>query len=257
MTGAPMPQEPAPGAPRGMGRPPLRAWTLRVVDAFDVEPRMRRMRLTADDLHEMSYRPGQDLVLQIPLPGGETGRRHYTIRRLDREARLLEIDILLHGDTPGPSWARAARPGDLIEARGPRGRTVVDPEADWHLFCGDETGLPAILHMLETLPAGVPAFVFLEVASPEDRVPVDSPAEVTVEWVFRDGAPPGPGTLLLDRLERFALPEGRGKAYVTGETSNVRRQRQSLLSRGMTREQVAAEGYWRPGRAGGHDHVDD
>jgi NADPH-dependent ferric siderophore reductase len=239
------------------GRPMLRAWTLRVVDAHDVEPRMRRVRLTADDLHEMDYRPGQDIVLQVPLGGGETGRRHYTIRRLDKGARLLEIDVLLHGDTPGPAWARGARPGDLIEARGPRGRTVVDPAADWHLFCGDETGLPAILHMLETLPEGARAFVFLETGSPEDRVPMESPAEVTVHWVFRQGMPPGPSTLLLDRLGAFELPDGRGKAYITGETSNVRRQRQSLIARGMTRDQVAAEGYWRPGRAGGHDHVDD
>jgi hypothetical protein len=29
------------------------------------------------------------------------------------------------------------------------------------------------------------------------------------------------------------------------------------LAHGMTREQIYAEGYWRPGRVGGHDHVED
>ncbi len=26
---------------------------------------------------------------------------------------------------------------------------------------------------------------------------------------------------------------------------------------GLTREQISSEGYWRPGRIGGHDHVND
>jgi NADPH-dependent ferric siderophore reductase len=53
------------------------------------------------------------------------------------------------------------------------------------------------------------------------------------------------------------LPHGRGHAILIGETSNVRKQRQNLISRGLTREQIASEGYWRPGRIGGHDHVED
>jgi hypothetical protein len=29
------------------------------------------------------------------------------------------------------------------------------------------------------------------------------------------------------------------------------------LDRGMSRDQIYAEGYWRPGRVGGHDHVEN
>ena len=30
-----------------------------------------------------------------------------------------------------------------------------------------------------------------------------------------------------------------------------------LIARGLTRDQIYSEGYWRPGRIGGHDHVNE
>ena len=121
-----------PAAPAS--RPALEEWLLSVVEAFDVEPRLRRVVFTADSLDQLDYRPGQALVLRMPLPEGGTGRRDYTIRWLDRSAKRLAIDFVLHGATPAPSWARAAQAGHTLLAHGPRGRTVVAPAADWHLF---------------------------------------------------------------------------------------------------------------------------
>ena len=60
---------------------------------------------------------------------------------------------------------------------------------------------------------------------------------------------------MFDAVEKFQFPQGNGHAYVIGETSNVRAVRHRLLERGLKREQISAEGYWRPGRIGGHDHV--
>jgi NADPH-dependent ferric siderophore reductase len=48
-----------------------------------------------------------------------------------------------------------------------------------------------------------------------------------------------------------------GHAYTLGETGLVRTLRQGLVARGLAKSQIFAEGYWRPGRVGGHDHVDD
>lgn len=244
------------GSRKGHGRPEMPVWELTVVEAFDVTPRMRRVVFTGE-FAAMSYAPGQALVLAMPLPGGGTGRRDYTIRALDRSGCRLSMDFVLHGDTPAPRWARQAKAGDILQARGPRGRTVFNPTADWHLFCGDETCLPAILHMLETIDAKPKVHVFIEVESPEDHQSVPPAFASSVVWVHRNGRQPGPNTVLLDELIAFALPDGRGHAYLIGETSNVRAQRQHLIGRGFTREQISSEGYWRPGRIGGHDHVDD
>ncbi len=237
-------------------RPMLPAWTLIVAESRPLTPRMQRVTFTVGGHDAFVYRPGQALVCQIPLGNGETGRRDYTIRGYEPEHRRLAIDFVLHGETPGPRWALSVLPGDLLETRGPRGGTVLRPDADWHLMTGDETCIPAILHLLEALPAGAKAHAFIEVADAADEQPVVSRGDVTLRWLHR-GGPAGPGSFMLDHLKAFALPAGRGHAYLIGETSNVRGQRHHLLARGMERPQIASEGYWRPGRIGGHDHVED
>jgi NADPH-dependent ferric siderophore reductase len=245
----------APLGKAGGGKPVGRAWSLRVVDSFDLTPRMRRVRLTADDLDALDHLPGQELVLAIPSEGGEPARRHLTISALDRASRTLDIDFVLHGHGPAGLWARAAKPGDSIAAVGPRGRITAATDADWHLFSGDETCIPAIFAIIRALPRSAKAFVFFEIDGPEERQTLDAAAELHCRWLFRDGAPPGPSRILFDALQAFELPTGRGHAYIIGETSNVRAQRQRLLERGLIREQISAEGYWRPDRIGGHDHV--
>ena len=84
-------------------RPPLRSWTMRVVDSFDVAPNMRRVVLTAADIDEFAYKPGQALVLMVPLPE----RRDGTARLHDPHhgpirPGTISIDFVLHGDTPAP-----------------------------------------------------------------------------------------------------------------------------------------------------------
>lgn len=158
---------------------------------------------------------------------------------------------------PSPNWAKKARAGDRIEAKGPRGGAWIRQEADWHLLSGDETGLPAIAHMLETAPAGARVFAFVEVDGPGDHIEIPTKADVTIRWLHRNGARPGPNELALAAIEALELPAGRGHAVIVGETSNVRRQRHALIALGLTRDQISSEGYWRLGRVGGHDHVDD
>jgi NADPH-dependent ferric siderophore reductase len=60
---------------------------------------------------------------------------------------------------------------------------------------------------------------------------------------------------LIARLAAYPFPAGHGHAYVLGETSTIRRQRHDLLACGLSKDQIFGEGYWRPGRLGGHDHL--
>jgi NADPH-dependent ferric siderophore reductase len=225
-----------------LARKGRRAWQLSVVDKQMLTPRMARVRFSGLDLDELDWKRGQDLVLEIPH--GETViRRHYTVRHHDAAARTLDIDFVLHGPSPVGDWVASVKSGDTIVGVGPRGHTYVR-EADWHLFIGDETAIPGIFAMLEGLPAGAQTHAFIQVESEADCLARDG-----IDWVLR-----APGALY-DRVERFALPSGNGQAYVIGETAIVRAIRQRLIARGLAKERIAAEGYWRPGRVGGHDHV--
>jgi NADPH-dependent ferric siderophore reductase len=156
------------------GRPNLPEWELEVVSTRDLTPRMRRVVLTVPKLEGVTYRAGQSLMLSVPAPENDVRRREYTIRGFDRAGGEIMLDFLMHGRTPAPEWARGAEPGARILARGPRGHTVFAENADWHLFLGDETCIPAILHILEEAPAGIRAFALIEVAGHADEMPVNS-----------------------------------------------------------------------------------
>jgi NADPH-dependent ferric siderophore reductase len=246
------------GLPFGLDRvmrPPMRSWNLTVTGRTQLTPRMMRVSFAAADLVAETWRPGQDLVLSLPQTDGSTARRHYTIRGADRASGRLDIDFVVHGDSPAVRWARSASAGEVIEAQGPRGRTGLASDVAHHLFCGDETCIPGIFAMIEALPPGAGATALIEIANAEEAQSLPARDGVKIEWLSRNGARPGPSTLLLDRLEALSPSPAAAHAYVIGETSNVRAQRHYLLERGFDKARITAEGYWRPGRVGGHDHV--
>ena len=234
-----------------------RLWCVTVKDVFDIAPRMRRVRVTGGDLTGFDAQAGQEIILRLPQQNGEVLRRHYTIRRFDAAANTLDIDFVLHGDSPAVTWASNAKPNDRLDFTGPRGRVAFDPDAEWHLFVGDDTCIPGIFSMIESVPATSRAFAFIEVGDASDKQVIEAGSGSSVEWLYRNGAHAGPSRILADRLATFVPPTGRGRAYIIGETSNARLMRREMIARGFPKEQISAEGYWRPGRVGGHDHVDD
>jgi NADPH-dependent ferric siderophore reductase len=226
-------------------------WELEVIETRDVTPTMRRVRCTAPGLADLSYQPGQDLMLNVPAAGETSFRRRYTIRSFDPAVPAVDIDVVLHGDGPAAAWAAAVQPGGRIEAIGPRGKVTVDPAADWHLFAGDDSAIPASLAMAESLPASGRAIVILEVDGPADEQTARAAdgREVAVEWVHRGGAEPSSGATLVAALQAVGLPEGSGHAYLAGELGVVAQMRNTLLERGLAAEQISAKPYWRAGRA--------
>ena len=106
----------------------------------------------------------------LTVPAGQTTyRRRYTIRSFDQAAPSLDIDVVLHGDGPAAAWAASVQPGGRIEAIGPRGKVTVDAGADWHLFAGDDSAVPASLAMAESLSDPDRAIVILEVDGADDQ----------------------------------------------------------------------------------------
>jgi len=221
-------------------------WRFEVAGVEEVTPRMRRLWLHADGLRDLGHQPGQDLMLAVPVAEGATVNRRYSIRHTDAEREAVAVDVVRHGDGPAARWAELARPGDVIDAIGPRGRIVVDAEAAWHLFVGDESALPATLAMLEAVPAGAPAVALLEVDGPEEEQ--DAPAG-TVVWVHRKGVEPGEAGPLLAALDQVALPEGQGRAYVAGERRVVAAVRRRLRERGVDDSWISPKAYWSRGQA--------
>ncbi len=169
---------------------------LEVVGNTQLTPHMQRLELTAPELADLTYLPGQDVMLLVAVDGNRPVRRRYTIRALDTTRQLLTLDIVRHGDGPGERWVRSAQPGDTIEGIAPRGKIFVAGQADWHLFAADESGLAAVFAMAGSLPAAAQATAILEVPELADEQRPTVPAGVSLRWLPRDGRrrrPGGPG----------------------------------------------------------------
>ena len=222
-----------------------------VAETTQLTPHMQRLVLTAAELDGFTFRAGQDVMLLVATDGRRPVRRRYTIRRLDPAVRRLTLDVVLHGDGPGERWIRAARPGDRIEGIGPRGKIFPNPDADWHLFMGDEAALPAMLAMTESLPGDAEATLVIEVPEAADEQDIDAAARTRVSWLHRLDGPAGDpaASALVTEAAEVELPPGRGHAYLLGEASVVLAMRERLAARGLPDDQMSPKAYWGVGRA--------
>lgn len=185
---------------------------------------------------------------QLP-PEASPVMRTYTIRWIDVEAQELAIDFVVHGDEgiAGP-WAAHAQAGDEIHLRGPNGGYAPDPTADWHLFVGDESSIPAIAASLEALEPGARAIAFIEVYGVDDEMTLKTDADLELHWLHRGENPAGSTTLLDDAVRAMEWPQGRAHAFVHGESALLKSVRPYVLNdKAVARADVSVSAYWRKG----------
>src|SRR6266852_1886022 len=233
--------------PRLLTIPGVGPLELEVAEAADLGPRMRSIRLTGRGLEDFTYQPGQDVMLV--LGGGDRPlSRRYSIRSFDPLTKTLELNIVAHGvHGPGAEWASTTQPGDRINGVGPRGKIYLDPDADWHLFMGDDTAAPASLNMLEALAPGVPGLTYLEVTSAEDELSTSSSQRVN--WLHRGDMRAISSDLLIDTMNSVELPPGQGHVYIAGEVQIVAAVQRAALARGLAPEQLSPKAYWGRGKS--------
>ena len=205
--------------------------------------------------------PARDLVIpdwngnEFLLPDGRRpALRTFTPRRLDTDALELDLDIVIHGSGVASEWAETAEVGDRVAVSGPGRGYAIDTDAPAFLVGGDETALPAISQLLETLPVDRQVQVHIEITHAIARIPLPYHPAAVVSWHrLEDGAPPGDALLAAVRSVDL-VPDMR--VWVAGEAAGVQRIRKHLLEeRRIPRSQTTVRGYWKHGRTGGA--VDD
>ncbi|WP_046528859.1 siderophore-interacting protein [Cellulomonas sp. FA1] len=208
-------------------------------------------------------RPGQDV---LHLPGSVTLRgytrflampdsrrallRNYTVRAA--RPGEIDIDLVAHGDvtatTPSAAgWAARCEVGSPVALLDEGVGWAGDGTHDWTLVVADESGLPAALGVLASLPADARGLALLEVPTPEDSQPVVGPAGVEVRWLARDDHDAVPGVLALRTVVAATLPAGRPYAFVVGEQALAAGVRRHLVARGVDKRDITFCGYWRHG----------
>jgi NADPH-dependent ferric siderophore reductase len=221
-----------------------------------------KLAFVADDLDDRDVDAlPQPLTLDsfrgLP-PGKQPSVRTMTVRRVDEAAREITIDIAVHGEhgVAGP-WAVTAQPGQRIYLMGPGGAYTPDPAADWHLLAGDESALPAIAAALEALPAGAVGKAFIEVAGPDDEVPLTAPESVDVRWVYRGGRADlvpedraGDFAPLIEAVTSAQWLPGNVHVFIHGEAQAVMHNLRPYIrnKREVDAKWASISGYWRRGR---------
>lgn len=176
--------------------------------------------------------------------------RTYTVREVDDVEGWLSVDVVVHGEAgvAGP-WAARVQPGERVVLSGPGGAYRPDASADWHLFAGDESSLPAIAASLEELPDDARGVALIEVAGPQGELPLRAPAGVDVRWLHRGDVPAGTSTVLVDTVAALDWSDGRVQVFAHGEREAMKALRDVFFTaRGLERSQVSISGYWAYGR---------
>jgi NADPH-dependent ferric siderophore reductase len=191
------------------------------------------------------------------LPDGVRAvMRSYTLRSLRHDPDEIDIDFVLHTPAgPASRWAAGAAAGDRVVVLGPavadnRAIRFRPPEdTDLMLIWGDETALPAVSAILESLPAGARARVWLEVHDAGDIQDLVTAAEAEITWLVRDAGSVEGSPMALDALRADRLPPAEHPyAWIAGESGSVKRLRRHLVQeRGIDRRRVTFVGYWRQG----------
>jgi NADPH-dependent ferric siderophore reductase len=227
--------------------PGVAAFELTLGDRKMLGPHLVEVVLNGD-LANLSPAPGNDVMLAVPVEGGDGSfRRRYTILSSDDSSITLWIDTSAEG--PGSRWASTAPIGSAIEAVGPRGKVTTDEMADWHLFIGDLSFLAAATAMATAIEAPGQAIFILEVDDPDDAVAphLDEGIGLTFCVIERDGRGLDDAAGLLAGLAAIELPDDKGSCYVGGELGVVATIKQALRQRGLRDDAISAKPYWRLG----------
>ena len=261
---------------------PFRFFSLQVTRTRRLGPSLVRVTFTGEDLAQcLSHGLDQSLSLFVPHPGQSAPvvpldlgdgwwqawrelpddvravMRSYTLRALRHDPDEIDIDFVLHTPAgPASAWAARAVAGDNVLILGPaiadnRAIRFRPPEdSDLMVLWGDESALPAVSSVLESLPPGTPTRVWLEVRDAGNIQDLPTAADAEITWLVRDDGDRAPcSPLALDALRAAQLPPAQAPyVWIAGESGCVKELRRHFVrERGIDRRRVTFVGYWRQG----------
>ncbi|MFF9116194.1 siderophore-interacting protein [Streptomyces massasporeus] len=215
-----------------------------VTEVEDVTPEYRRLRFTDGGLLAAT---GVHPTMWVRLWFDNAGKPHqraYTLVDPDAGAGTFGLEFALH-EGCASDWARAAKPGDTIEAT-VQGTGFEHPDpAPSHVFAvGDPASLPAINSLLDAL-GSAPATVWFE--GGDDDLPFRTdPDRHELRKVPRQDS----GAQLVDRVksELPGLLQGTADPFVWIACDTVTTRALTAYVRkelGLPKQRVHALGYWR------------
>ncbi|MEJ5929155.1 siderophore-interacting protein [Corynebacterium sp. H128] len=243
-----------------------------VAATADIAPNLRRITLHSPGF--FGYKldgPDEFFGLLMPQPGQEftpfpssepnirasvaalpadirPGLRWYTIRSVDPVQGLLDFDVVLHQDAPGPGshWTSTASVGDTCGFW--NCQALWQPTAGPQVLVADATGTPALLSILDQLDSLASTSALVVTPSLED-IELDALEQLPLRNLAVHVAPPAeaPSTLN-DVLSDWSLTDTT-KLWASGEDRLVKAARAfGIKSLGMNSKDITFVPFWYEGR---------
>ena len=241
--------------------PPFRRVSVRAKEPLS--PHMIRVTFGGPELAGLEIKePAASVRLLLPSPGARrlvipewNGNefllsdgsrpliRTFTPRRLDVASNEIDIDMVVHAAGLASQWAEQAGFGDSAAVSGPGRGYQVDPEASAYLIAGDESAIPAISQLLETIPQHVSVDVHIEITSRDAEIELPRHDMARVGWHVNNAGNPGAELVAAVR----AATTGPGvRVWCAGEAAAMHQIRTNLFKeRGIPRSQATVRGYWK------------
>ncbi|MFH8533619.1 siderophore-interacting protein [Streptomyces tendae] len=218
-----------------------------VTGAEDVTPHYRRLRLSDGGMLAVT---GVHPTMWVRLWFDNAGKPHqrgYTLVDPDPAAGTFAMEFALH-EGCASDWARAAKPGDTIEATVQGTGFEVPQPLPSHVFAvADPASLPALNSLLGSEALGsVPATVWFEGGTDEGLPFRADPARHEVRAVARRDAGAQLVARVKEELPGLLRDVSEPFVWIACDTATTRALSSYVRKElGVPKQRVNALGYWR------------
>ena len=216
-------------------------------------PNLLRITLTGQDLIDFpEQEKGGYVKLMFPnLSSNDQSYLHrpYTIRNFCKTNLELVIDFANHKGNKGLAthWAQNTNLGDNILISGPGPKQNIPQNADWILFIGDMSALPAISTYLEDLDQNTEGIAVIEVLEEKDKISLKKPQNFEIYWITNSSGFPK-DSKLFEKVSSFEFLQGNPYIWVACEFNNMKKIRNYFQNqKKIDRNFMYVSSYWKAG----------
>lgn len=178
------------------------------------------LKIKSSDFAKMNYVSGFtiDIFLGDSVSFPDLESRKYSIWNYEPVHQVIDVAICTFSKGKGANWVKKLEKGDLIYFKPPRGKLLIDENADYYYMIGDITSLSHLYEINRNISVDKKVFSFIYAHTQRDIFP-DIDGSFPFDYYVIDPL------IAEDVLEKIAILEpdfrGTGIAYLLGEPKTV------------------------------------
>jgi NADPH-dependent ferric siderophore reductase len=216
-----------------------------IAEIREVAPRFRRLSLEGQQLHGVSFSPGDKVQVLL-----DAGFRTYTPFGFDPARGAMSFLVYLHGDTPGSQWGKSAKEGDAFRVFGPRASL---PFMSWQgpvVVFGDETSFAVTRSLRELRGSAREIHPVFEVSDAKASAAALDSLELPSEDLVQRQSDDGHLDEVAERVRAALAKHPGSQLALTGKAQSIQALQRALRAAPVAHAGSKSKAYWAPGKRG-------